>query len=69
MTLPKSLARRLDKLQGEAHSYALDYVAWWMEGGREPKVDDYIWEDTNPRRFNHGRAREIAAEIRQAVQG
>lgn len=67
MTFPASLARRIDKLKGQAHSYACDYAAWWLEGGREPNVDDYIQEEGG-RLFNRGRAREIAGFIREAVR-
>lgn len=69
MTLPKALARRIDKLSGSAHSYALDYVAWWMEGGREPKVDDYVWDsDDDSVRRSYRKAQMIAAYIREAVR-
>lgn len=66
MTLPKSLARRIDRLQGESYAYAVDYVAWWLEGGRLPEVDRYVTEDG--RALGHARAAKIAAFIRQAVR-
>lgn len=60
-----SLARWIDRQKGEAHSYACDYAAWWLEGGREPNADDYILEDDEPRiRFSRTHAQKIAAFIR-----
>ena len=61
--------RWIERLNGEAHGYAVEYMAWWCEGGREPKVDGYVEraEDAGER-FSHGRAREIAARIRLEVR-
>jgi hypothetical protein len=65
MTLPKPLARRIDRLRGESYAYAVDYVAWWLEWGRLPVVDHYVTEDGKA--LGPVRAAKIAAFIRQAV--
>lgn len=66
MTLPKVLARRINRLQGESYAYAVDYVAWWLEGGRLPVVDHYITADGKA--LGPIRAEKIATFIRQALR-
>lgn len=60
-----TIARRylwIERLEGEAHSYARDYLGWWLEGGREPEVERYIGEDDPS--FNSSIAQRIAARVR-----
>lgn len=68
-TFPTALARWMDRLSGEAHSYACDYAAWWTEGGRQPDVASYVARSVEDGgRFSTVRASEIAARIRRDVR-
>lgn len=31
----------VDRLTGDRHSFAVDYAAYWTEGGRAPRISDY----------------------------
>ncbi len=63
--MDKRTATWIDRLEGEAHSYACDYAAWWLEGGREPEVGNYVDRSRDDGgRFSMGRADQIAARIR-----
>ncbi len=52
----------MDRLTGNAYSYAADYAGWWFDGGREPDVEQYVTEDDS--RFTVARAKQLAAHIR-----
>jgi len=67
--MDKHTALWINRLSGEAHSYACDYAAWWLEGGREPNVLNYVDRSCDDGgRFTAGRADQIAARIRAELR-
>jgi len=41
MMIQHAFAAWVDRLTGDRHSFAVDYAAYWTEGGRAPRIADY----------------------------
>lgn len=41
MVIQHAFAAWVDRLTGDRHSFAVDFAAYWTEGGRAPRISDY----------------------------